>query len=463
LLHLFQLFLPYILAAFFVYKGLKEPLYLLGIPFLIFMGNSIFFDHAKLFHNPGSLGDQLLFLIWLFALWILSETIPVNRKNTIEIGQTRLNIPLLCIICLTIITVINFVSIVFSYPIQTDIFKQFVNDVSLFIGYYIIKNWSSKNDPEVIKNFLYTIVVINTIAAILFILHQGFHFKIYQEEEYFTQIINGQEITRSFTFMPQFLFFSIIYILIFTKKYSFIAIGILMINLLAIFISYTRSSIINVGIVFLLYFFFIALKKRNFKIIFKKLTFSIVLAISIILLVSKFLPANTKYIMDRFSEISLESSKKTEPTDMQYRFANSAAVISKLPGNKKMFGMGSVTKAQTPEVIQMQETTADMVWPGVIYRWGFAGLILFILIYLFSSINAFNFYFRTEGILSDFSLLFLIYIISQFVESFVSWTFLSAHGSVTGLWYFAILSSILKFKKASFNNNERLESIKYIS
>src|SRR5664279_4703650 len=88
-----------------------------------------------------------------------------------------------------------------------------------------------------------------------------------------------------------------------------------------------------------------------------------------------------------------------------------------------------------------------MVWTGVIFRWGIVGLILFILLYIFSGYGALNFYLKSEGLLSDLGLLFFLYIFSQIIESFVSWTFMSGHGFGTGLWYMCMLSALLVMSK----------------
>ena len=84
---LIRLLIPYLLAFFFVYKGVKEPLYLLGISFLMFMSDSVFFDGAKLFKIPGSLGAGLM-LAWMVVLWILSKTIRKKKENK-ETGNIR--------------------------------------------------------------------------------------------------------------------------------------------------------------------------------------------------------------------------------------------------------------------------------------------------------------------------------------------------------------------------------------
>lgn len=447
MLHLFRLLLPYVLVLFFAYKGTKEPLYFLGIPFLMFMSDSLFFNKAKLFHNPGSLDDQLIF-IWLIVLWIFAKIIDKNPSNNLRNSQFYL--PDICIAILIIITIIDFLVIVLTYPIITNVVREFFTDISLFVSYFIIKNWTSSNKVEVIKGFLYYIVIVNTIAALLYVLQQGLHFNIYPvEEDSMSEIFRGEEVIRNFYFMPQFLFFSITYILIFTKKYSIIPISILVVNLLAIFISYTRSYVIEAGFIFILFIVLTSLKKRKFSILFKNILLYGLLLIIGVFTLSKFFPSNTQYLMHRFSDFTQSSAERGEQNDLNFRFTNTAEVISKIGQNKKILGMGPITEAQSSKVVDMRATTADMVWTGVIFRWGIAGLVLFILIYIFAGFKAFQLFMSTEGVLSDLSLLFFIYILSQIIESFVSWTFLSGHGITTGLWYFALLSTLSKFKTST--------------
>jgi uncharacterized membrane protein len=121
-------------------------------------------------------------------------------------------------------------------------------------------------------------------------------------------------------------------------------------------------------------------------------------------------------------------------------------LISKIEDNDKLVGMNSVTEMQIPLVKQANRAASDMVWAGVIFRWGFIGLILFILLYVFSVKKIYSFYMKSQGALSDLALLLFLVTISQILESFVSWTFMSGHGLPTGLWYFAMISAVVGFR-----------------
>jgi hypothetical protein len=165
-----------------------------------------------------------------------------------------------------------------------------------------------------------------------------------------------------------------------------------------------------------------------------------------LLIISKILPASTEYFLSRFTELG-QTSATSGPNNIEFRFQMTGLIVESMDESKKILGMGSVTENQESWVRPMRATTADMVWTGVIFRWGYVGLMLFILLYILSGISALNFFMKTEGILADLALLFLVYIISQVIESFFSWTFMSGHGFATGLWYFAMFSALIGFTK----------------
>jgi hypothetical protein len=440
--------LPYLLVLFFLFKANKQPLFLLGIPFLMYMSNSIFFENAKPFQIPGSLYDQLIF-IWLIIVWLLSKVFFDNKFRK-QRGNIRLNVTDYSVIVLIVISIIGLVSAITNYyPFTTGLLQEFLIEISLFIGYFIIKNWISSNKTEIVVSFLYSLVIVNSIASILFILHQGLHFHVYIGEEYMSESFQGQEITRSFWFMPQFLLFSIAFLLVFAKKYSLVSIGLLSVNLLALVITYTISSLIIAILVLIIYFLLNGLKNGKLATAVKNLVIYALLGMGAVFIMSRFMPANTNFLLSRISEHTNSQYTEKEPNDMDVRFTNTADVISKIDRDKKLLGMGPVTKVQATKFDEMQANTADIAWSGVIFRWGYIGLSLFVLIYIFSSFQAFNFFMKSDGIISDLALMLLLLIISQFIESFVSWTFLSGHGVTIGLWYFAILSTLPGFNKAN--------------
>jgi cell division protein FtsW (lipid II flippase) len=443
MIELLRLVLPYLFILYFVVKGIKQPLYLLGIPFLMFMSESIFFEGVKLFRIPGRIEYGLMFF-WLGFLWIVS--IIFRREEAYNDESQRLNVLDFCIIGLILISSFGLGMTLLNNSIITNVFREFIVLISLFACYFIMKNWSSHNKPELLESFLYSLVIINSIASFLYLLHQGLHLRIYLMEESMTEIINGEEITRTFWFMPQFMFFSIAFCLVQREKSPFVFTVLLIINILATFITYFRSFTIIAVLLFLFYFIIVGLKKGRLGLVVKNIFIYCALTVLGFFILSKLLPANTKFLINRFTELT-ETSATSGPNNMEYRFIMTNIVISNIDEGKKILGMGPLTENQMSMVRQMREVTADMVWAGVIFRWGFVGLILFILLYIFSIIRAFNIYMKSKGIIADLALMFLLYIISQAFQSFIDWTFMSGHGFAIGLWYFAMLSALIGYNK----------------
>ncbi len=438
---LFRHIFPYLLVLYFIIRGMKQPFYLLGLPFLMFMSESIFFEGVKIFKMPGSLSYGLMFF-WLILLRLIAVFLARDDEKNDYSYMRRFNAMDFCVLVLLAISFIGAGSTLIHFADVTDVLKEFIILISLFVSFYIIKNWTSRIKPEVLVDFLFSIVVINSITACLYILHQGLHIGIYPDAEYSVDIVQGVEITRSFYFMPQFLPLSVAFLLIFRHKRPVVYYILLIINVLAVFISYTRSFLINAMLIFIIYFLMTGIKEGRIGLVLKNILVFGFLGILGLFIVSKILPANTKFFLNRFSELK-QSSATSDPNNIQFRFQMTGLIVASMDADKKILGMGPVTESQVSWVKQMRATTADMVWTGVIFRWGIVGLILFILLYIFSGFNAFNFYMKTEGVLADLGLLFLLYVFSQIIESFVSWTFMSAHGFATGLWYLGMLSALI--------------------
>jgi hypothetical protein len=444
MIELLRLVLPYLFILFFIIRGIKQPLYLLGIPFLMFMSESIFFEGVKFFRIPGRIEYGLMFL-WLGILWIVSIIfLPDKEKNPIKNTRT-LNAMDYCIIGLILISFFGLAMVFINYPILTNVFSEFTVLISLFVCYFIIKNWTLNNNPELLEKFLFSLLIINSIASFLYLLHQGLHIKIYPMEESMTEIISGEEITRTFWFMPQFLFFSIAFSLVQREKSPIIFTLLIVVNLLATFITYFRSFMVIAVILFLSYFVLTGLKKGRLGLVLKNVFILITLGFMSFLILSKLLPANTKFLIGRFTELT-QSSPTSGPNNMEYRFIMTNLVVSNMDEGKRVLGMGPVTENQESWVRQMKATTSDMVWTGVIFRWGFVGFILFILLNIFSIIKAFLIFMKSEGVISKLALIFLLFIISQLFQSIIDWTFLSGHGFAIGLWYFAMLSALIGFE-----------------
>lgn len=448
MIQLFTKLLPYILLFYFLYRSVNEPIYIIGVPFLMFFRNSLFIEKVQLLQYPYDERSDIFLIAWLTVCWafflIRSKKNPDNETYD-NFKISGVNVLDYCIIFLMVISAIGLTTVLSEYYIINDVYIEFLILISLFLGFFIMKSVVKQTERKVLAEFLFHIVLINSIASVLYILHQGLHIVIYQGEELFVEVVQGETITRTFWFAPVLWYFSIFYLLVFKNLKSLPILGLLAINILSLFLSYSRSALLMVLLLVFLYYILIAWKNRDYTGLVKKLALIFFFGIVFFQGVSYFLPANTNYFMNRFDDIQIDPNDKQSNTLVQ-RFTNTGEVIGDITDRKLIFGFGPVTETQLSLVENMRAVTADMVWTGVIFRWGYSGMVLFIILYLASIIKAFNLFKHGEGIMSDFGLLFLLIILSQVITSFVSWSFLSPTRFALGLWYLGMLSGLIQIK-----------------
>jgi hypothetical protein len=437
--------LPYSLLLYFLIRSLKQPIYLLGVPFLMFFRYCIFFENVKIFAVPGRYGTDFLFAVWMIIFGIILKVINNSQfrvqNNSYHIKNERNSLDYI-VIGLVIISIIDLIIVYIEYLRIENVFIEFLTIFSLFFGYFIVKDIFRHNRPKLIADFLFAIVLVNTLASCFYILHQGLHLAIYHNEEYLSEIFQDQIITRTFWFKAPLCFFSISYLLVFRKGKTALYLLLAIINLLALFISYTRSSLIIIVIVILLYYLLEAYKNKTIFSAAKNIILTCIIGLILLVAVTKIFPANTNYFFSRFAELK-KGIHSVESNSLLYRFSRTSEIIDKIETDKMILGYGPVTEIQSPLVSNMQIVTWDLVWTGVIFRWGIVGLFLFILLYLASIIKAFILYMKRDDVLSKLALLLLLVIVSQVIESFISSTFLSSDRYGLGLWYLGMLSALI--------------------
>jgi hypothetical protein len=419
----------------------------------MFLRHCIFFENVKIFSIPGRFSPDILLIVWMIIVWIILRFINAspfsNKDNNLYIKNETNSLDYI-IIGLMIITIID-LFIVYIQNLRIDnVFNEFVTMFSLFLGFFIIKYVLRNFSPSDLADFLFSIVLINTIASCLYILHQGLHFTIYENDEYISEIFQGEVITRTFWFMPLFWLFSISYLFVFKKPKSVFYFILLIINLLALFISYTRSFLIITIIILLLYFLLIAYKQNNFGVAAKNIFLAIIVGLILVVAISKIFPANTNYFFSRFKELK-QNRFDEESNSLVYRFTKTSEIFESIEPDKLILGYGPVTETQLSLVRSMKVTAWDLVWTAVLFRWGIIGTALFVLLYAVSILKAFSLFMKRNDILSKLALLLLLIIVSELLESFISETFLISDRYALSFWYFGMLSALLLADKNSID------------
>ena len=404
----------------------------------MYMSESIFFETVKIFQVPGRI-LPVLKMIWMIIFWLLPFIFQLYIGRGIKRSRQIAGTLDYLIIVLVFTTIVGLSVTLMTYPVTTGLIMEFFVLLSLFVGYFIIRDWSFSCKPEVLKGFLLSLVMVNTLSAVLYILHQGAGLGIYDIEEYIEEIFGGERITRSFWFMPQFLFFSIAYLLVFRADRPLVYTLMLIINLGAVFITYSRSTLIVSLFLIVFYFIILGFKENRIGYIIKNIVLYMVIAVIGLIAVIKIFPTNAQYFQDRFRELTEERSPY-QINSLEYRIERTAGVVESIDAGKIIFGMGPVTEDQEPSVPVMKSITSDMVWTGVAYRWGIIGIVVFILLYVYAFLKSYRIFVKSTGLISHMGLMFMIILVSQILEGITSWTFLSGHGYATGLWYFAMVA-----------------------
>ena len=177
----------------------------------------------------------------------------------------------------------------------------------------------------------------------------------------------------------------------------------------------------------------------------------------IIVGIERLFPDKFEYFAERIVNLKRDPTDEKENT-MLIRFTNTGEIFHKLGPEKTLVGVGPVTEVQYSGTEEINDASADMVWTGVVFRWGYIGLGLFILLYVVSLFKAFNLFMKSYGVLSQFGLVLFLTIVSQIGESFTSWTFLNPGHLAMGLWYFAVLSALTGFNKRDVVQLEKVHN-----
>ena len=452
MIQLLTKYLPYLILLYFLFRAYKEPIYLLGIPFLIFFQYCIFFENVKIFAVPGSLPKDIILLIWMLIVWFALSVRPLiitGHQRTNYYQRGGVNLLDWIIIVLIMISVIGLAIVIDRSVVITGVLKQFFILASLFFGYFILKRIICFTDVISLKDFLFSIVLVNSGASFLYFLHQGLHVQLYQlagMDELQQEVFQGEIITREFWCMPVLWFFSIAYLVVFRPGKLAVTLSLLGINFLAVFVSYTRSFVAIIFVLIFLYTVLVSWKKRSFGTLLKNGIAVILVGAVVIVGILRLFPDKFEYFAERIVNLKRDPTDESANT-LLIRFTNTGEIFHKLGPEKTLAGVGPVTEVQYLGSEEIDDATADMVWTGVVFRWGYIGLAFFILLYIISLIKAFSLFMRSQGVLSQFGLVFFLTIVAQIGESFASWTFLNPGHLAMGLWYFAVLSALSGFDK----------------
>lgn len=456
--------IPYILLFYVLDKARYDWIFLLGIPFLQLFYLSLFTKFLYIFQKPGSFNINTRILMMLLIIALITE---LHKKSfhdsSILKYHRRIHLIDAPVVALFIICFLHLLINILDYWDISGIISESAPFSYMIVGYFLLKRILIGTGQSSQEKFLFMLALFNSLAAFLFIIHQGFGTSIYPYQEYFTTTIGMTTITRSFGFMPPLLQFSIIY-LILKPKFARLDLFLIILNIVAVLITFTRSMILGTMFIIL-----IAVLLRSYKdILYRKrirnlIIFPIVFGLSLLFL-QHFLPVKYQFIMSRFEDITL--SGNDSGTETQTGFVRSISQIpnvrsrneqvvssfSLLSGAEKIYGMGFVTEEYDSRLVNF--SFVDSSWITIIIRTGILGVIIMMIMFIiFFRLGLAN-YRKGDWV----SLALSLSLVGTFIHMFVARNAIfDTRYHVLSLWLFAFIRCRLPEQAQQITTNSILQ------
>ena len=440
-MRLFHLLFATSLLVYFVWQARGSRIFLFGIPMLMLMAFSVFFDELKPFWMPGRLDMNTHIMIWLTIVWLIcTGQVPLRPGRARE--KRPFGPPLsmpeeAAVLAILLLTVISIALTGLRYEDMLTAVETAVPMLYLLAGYFMVRGIISHSSRPEVMRFIDALVVVNTLAAVLFIAHQGLHVSIYEGTEYRVLIVNGERLTRTFYFMPQLLILSLAVTFV-RRRWNLWTYLIVAINLIAVWISYTRSLVLIVAAIALFVLAVRLLRRHEGGIAVRRLlSIAAVVAVVAVVAVAVF-PTETSYFFERFGQT--EQGQGTDKNlnirrikwDRTYEWAKEVDPV---------MGVGFASTSQHPYTASMLIMQSDIIWVPVLFWLGLAGVVAFAALYLLFALRAGTLLVRARGPDGDLWLMWLAVLFGSFAEGFVNWTLLNDARYPLGLWFFAVMGA----------------------
>ena len=441
---LVRIAVPWALLTLFLFRARRARIFLLGIPFLLFMNYSVFFDRMRLFHTPGRLPQYVLLALWMLIVWVAatgrvrlgggpdstgSASLVRHRFLPEEVGVLALSTLVLGHVAVDSVRTADF----------AGSFGRGLGMLSMVLGYFLVRDIVGHASRREVISFLATVVAANAVATGLFILHQGFHFGVYSGAEHSSFAFRGQVITRTFYFAPHFAVLTLAFVFA-RQRWGAMWAFVLVLSLLGVLVSYTRSLVLVVVVALLLAVAARGLKSPSAAGLLRRTLAVAAAAVLLIWSFTTFMPVQADYLAQRFSGIGANSSITRDP-NVTVRTGFLTSTVGIVERHDIAFGLGFPSAVQEATVAQVEVWGADMAWILVVYSLGLAGVAVFALMFVGYAARAFLLFMKSSGEGEYLGLMYLVAIVASLLLTAVSWAFMEPGVLPMGLWLFAFVAA----------------------
>lgn len=440
-----RLVLPTVLLLYFLWRAMRQRVFLLGLPFLMDMYYSVFFDRLRPFWVPSSWEPADHMMFWLLATWIVYFDLLLPRRRR-SAGDRRLFGPRLSAPEETVL--VGFAAYML-FKVGTTAVRYMDLGAAIaeariplyvFAGYLLLRGILSHAGRKETLDFVAAIVVVNAIAAGFYVLHQGLSLYIYSGMlEYQYIVFNGETLTRSFYFMPQYLPLAIAFCAA-KRNWSLLWLGVLAVTLAAVWVSYTRALVL-VAIVEIIVVLGIRLLKRRdaWSAAKRVVQISLVAGVFVAAAVA-LLPSQSAYLLSRITETQ-SGGGALQDHNLQLRFTWWKTTSEWLGDGDRLLGIGFPSSAQDARATEVGIMAPDFVWVPTLWTLGLLGVTGLAVVFIAYGWRATSMSLGSEGDAAYLSTVLLGVIVGVFLLGFVEWTIFDPWHTPLALSFFALVTA----------------------
>jgi hypothetical protein len=440
-----RIVVPWALLVVFLACAVRWRIFLLGIPFLVFMDTSVFFDTMRVFHTPSRFEGQVLVLLWLIVVWVLAtgRLLPKRASAGLQampIVRRRLFLPEELAVAALAALVLGHILV---DSVQTADFAgsagRGLGMLSMVAGYFLIRGIVKHATRHETIMFLAAVVLANAVATALYILHQGLHANIYAAAEHAAFVFQGQLITLTFTFAPPFVVLTLASIFA-RRRWTLGWSLVLPIAVIGFGVSYTRSLLIVLVATLLLTLFARQLKRPAAGRLLRSALGIAVVELALFWGFTTFISTRTHYFQERLAGL-LANPTGTQDSSFICRSQYLASTLAIVERSDLAFGVGFPPPADAPYTSQVENWGADTAWILVLCRLGVAGVVVFVAMFIGFGARAFRLFTSGTGDREYLGLVFLAGTFASALLTGTSWDFMQPGVLPMGLWLFAFVAA----------------------
>lgn len=437
-----RLALPVALTLWFLWKARGNALFLLGIPVLMVMNGSVFFQNMKVFWKPGRFEPVLLLMVWLTVVWAVT-LVRRPRMGDAPLGPFGVGRVLPEEVPLAGIAALIGLHTFGAFAATGDL-AHAANLASgpfyLVLGYLMVRGIASRATRAETQEFLGAVVIANTVACGLFVLDQGLHLPIYLGQANITYIYGGQDITRFDVFAPALNLLALGFVLA-KRRWTPGWLVVLAITLLAVLVSLTRTLVIAAVVGVALAIVVRELSRPDFRRVTRRIGVIVLGTGVVVFAFSRVVPAYWGFLLKRLGEFATANQTGRQVQNWHLRMIHLAATERVVAKGDITFGLGFLHSGTTTVNWNYIHWTSDMAWVPILYFFGYVGLVLFGLLLVGFLARALSLSLRPPELRRELALAYFITLALVAIMTLQEWTFMNPGAYPMGLWILALLTA----------------------